>query len=145
MVRQRFFSRGTHVGYNAGGIRVVSMTRGSSNHDCSYCFRFERTESGGLFSAECTAEEGRRISVENCCIENEDAEKLLRVIDEQALIGSALRHRKSKRKFFAEDEADYGFTLRFSDGSAANSTAPANAELESLFYAFAVKYDRGAN
>lgn len=98
-----------------------------------------------MFSAECTAEEGRRISVENCCIENEDAEKLLRVIDEQALIGSALRHRKSKRKFFAEDEADYGFTLRFSDGSAANSTAPANAELESLFYAFAVKYDRGAN
>ncbi len=107
-----------------------------------YSFFVHKEEGNLLFDAECFVHDHKaEVALENQKLSFDEAEELMRLLEQNGSIAYAENYRKPKRlPLQAADETIYSFCLAFSDGDQ-YVTDERQKDIEEFFYRLAENHD----
>lgn len=127
----------------SGSIVSVSTSCGHMDFSCSYSFYVVKKGERWLLSADCAVgSESERIQLEDCPIFEEDAKKLLSVLEAQGELFSLKSYREPKLKLFVSDETMYSSAIGFSNGKTLFAKTKMSDETVDCFYRLSKKYNK---
>lgn len=127
----------------SGEIVSVSTSCGHMDFSCSYSFYVVKKGERWLLSADCaTDSESERIQLEDCPILEEDAKKLLSVLEASGEVSSLKGYREPKLKIFVSDETTYSSAVGFSNGETLFAKTKMSDEIVDYFYRLSKKYNK---
>lgn len=121
-------------------ITTISISCGHMDRSYGYYFWAHKEENAWFFDAECFTHNFEAETVlENCELNDEDAEALFEILEQSESIVYVENYRKPKKlPIQVSDETTYSFCLTFSDGNQYVTYGRQN-DLEEFFYRLAKK------
>lgn len=119
-------------------ITSVSISCGHMDQSYGYSFFVHKEDGNLLFDAECFIHDNKTEAViENRKLSLDEAEELMRLLEQNGSIAYAENYRKPKKPpLQAADETVYSFCLAFSDGDQ-YVTGERQGDIEEFFYRLA--------
>lgn len=123
--------------YTVADIKSFSVSCGSMDNRQSYSFKIFQESDSWIFCGECITSETENVSSFEKQIKNDEAEKLLNLVENSNLISVLFNYRKPFKKIFVSDETSYFSTIVFSDGFSVSAPIFAGQDIERTFRSLA--------
>lgn len=126
----------------SGNLKSVSIVSSCTDYSASYMFSLDKVEDAWLFSFDAVIDDGgMRVEKENLQIDDDLAEKILSIVEDQQLLEAVMEYKKPEEdeEYIILDETDYATSFTFANDSRICAPIDPGEKLTDEFY-FLAKY-----